>query len=340
MANEADNDINNGDAGSAVTMRNSFVGLAGGWGTFLVGRHDTPLKISTGRLDLFADTIADYNGTIKFLDVRADNAIAYISPSWAGLQFAGAIVPGGGATVSGDPNVESDSIAEGYSLALIYKNGPFYGSAAYEAFSKQLGAQQVTRDGDLFASQNLLTPSQGLLYNHTTGQLLNPVGEYTVRQDGTGAFVDGQGNYYSVTPGGVSALVSPNDDWSHWRLGLGLLDWNGFTLTAIYEKHSNYNWGPNDPDMWQVQAGYAFGNNMIKAMYGQMNNDVKYEGGSQVARNAQAFLNDKDRDAWAVGYDYNFSKRTTAYAVYSSVTDDRPAEQNWDGFSLGMMHSF
>ncbi len=41
-----------------------------------------------------------------------------------------------------------------------------------------------------------------------------------------------------------------------------------------------------------------------------------------------------------MGYDYNFSKRTTAYAVYSSVTDDRPLEQNWDGFSLGMMHSF
>ncbi len=32
----------------SVTMRNSYVGLAGNWGTFLMGRHDTPLKISTG----------------------------------------------------------------------------------------------------------------------------------------------------------------------------------------------------------------------------------------------------------------------------------------------------
>ena len=36
--------------------RNQFVGLAGGFGTVLFGRHDTPLKISTGKLDMFADT--------------------------------------------------------------------------------------------------------------------------------------------------------------------------------------------------------------------------------------------------------------------------------------------
>jgi predicted porin len=344
MANEADNDLNNGDADSAVTMRNSFVGLAGGWGTLLVGRHDTPMKISSAKLDLFADTIADYNGTVGFVDVRADNAIAYISPSWAGLQFAGAVVPGGGSTVGGDYNVQSDSIAEGYSLALIYSNGPFYASAAYEAFSKQLGARNVTTgtNGDLFASQNLLSPGEGLLYDHTTGDLLNPVDGYVVVADPAGAYVDVNGNHYNIqpAPGITTALVSPNDDWSHWRLGLGLLDWNGFTLTAIYEKDSNYNWGPNDPDMWQVQAGYAFGNMMLKGMYGQFSNDIKYEGYSQVANNVRTFLEDKSLDTWAVGADYNFSKRTKAYMVYSSVTDDRPLQQNWDGFSLGMMHSF
>ncbi|MCK7575814.1 MAG: porin [Chromatiales bacterium] len=37
--------------------------LTGDWGTFVVGRNDTPFKTSTGKLDLFADTMADYNGT-------------------------------------------------------------------------------------------------------------------------------------------------------------------------------------------------------------------------------------------------------------------------------------
>jgi predicted porin len=66
-------------------MRNSFVGLTGGWGTFVVGRNDTPYKTSTGKLDLFADTMADYNGTVGFDDVRADNAIAYVSPNLSRL---------------------------------------------------------------------------------------------------------------------------------------------------------------------------------------------------------------------------------------------------------------
>ena len=94
------NDTNNNvlTNNDSITYRNTFVGLAGNWGTFLMGRHDTPMKISTGKLDLFADTMADYNGTVGFRDLRADNVVAYISPSWSGFQLAAAIVPAGGAT--------------------------------------------------------------------------------------------------------------------------------------------------------------------------------------------------------------------------------------------------
>ena len=63
-----------------------------------MGRHDTPLKISTGKLDLFADTLADMNATVGFQDLRADNAVAYISPSFSGFTLAAAIVPAGGST--------------------------------------------------------------------------------------------------------------------------------------------------------------------------------------------------------------------------------------------------
>ncbi len=91
-------------------MRNTFVGLAGGWGTALMGRHDTPMKISTGKLDLFADTMADYNGTVGFRDLRADNAVAYISPSFAGFTFAGAIIPAGGATGGYNSNAQANGL--------------------------------------------------------------------------------------------------------------------------------------------------------------------------------------------------------------------------------------
>jgi predicted porin len=300
---------------NSPTMRNSFLGLAGDWGTFLVGRHDTPLKISTGKLDLFSDTMADYNGTVGFQDLRVDNAVAYISPSLAGFQLMGAVHAGGGSTVSDFPqgNIFADSISEGWSIAGIYSNGPFYVSAAYEA----LGS-------DLFMSSNTVLLGDPIAIDPVTGEeIANP------------AFV--------------------GDDFTKWRIGLGLLDWNGFTLTAIYEKQEDIPGGqlweqqggfgfpvPLEKELWQVQAGYAFGNNMVKAMYGSGTNDNDFEASFE---NVDTFKNSLEGDyyTWAIGFDHNFSKRTKAYVLYTQVdSDDADVIQGsqWDGFSLGMMHSF
>jgi predicted porin len=334
--NESDNAIANGDRSadsSPISMRNTFVGLAGGWGTFLMGRHDTPLKISTSKLDLFSDTMADYNGTVGFQDLRADNVVAYISPSFAGFTFAGAIVPSGGATGGAQGlNLNENSIAGAYSLAGIYSNGPFYASLAYEA----LGNEH-------FNNQNTS---------------LN--------------FSDCP--YTTVVPG-VAIVDTCNyvdSDATAWRAGLGLLDWNGFSLTGIYEHRdlvpgndtfrsvTDLNnplndvflpGGPNKTDLWQIQAGYAFGNSQIKAMYGQGSysgdatvgtNFVAVSGGALFASNLNN-LYDYDTSTWGVGYDYNFSKRTKVYALYTDVTSDQSnvvSATEWDGFSLGMMHSF
>ena len=316
---DTNNDVvNNADA---ITMRNSFVGLAGGWGTFLVGRHDTPLKISTGKLDLFADTMADNNGTIGFQDLRADNAIAYISPSFSGFQVAAAVVAPGGATAGYGLSTESDSINEAWSIAAIYSNGPFYASAAYESLGSSLFMDQNTNDA-------------------------------------------GNCSPYALSCDFVG------DDYDKWRLGLGLLDWNGFSLTAIYEDQSNLPAGQTrsafatiDPDgnvnifgssgvsdqtLWQVQAAYRFGNNSIKAMYGAVDRgDVDLFGNSRDTLSVSNLRDDLegDRSAWAIGFDHDFSKRTKAYALYTQVDDDANgvpgvAGAEWSGFSLGMIHSF
>jgi len=131
LTNERDHDFDNGDQGG-LKMRNTYVGLKGGFGTFLVGRHDTPLKVSTSKLEMFSDTMADYEGTLGFDDIRADNIIAYITPSFGGIQFAAAAMPGSASTVGGGRNRKADSLTEGYSLAATYGNGPWYFGAAYE----------------------------------------------------------------------------------------------------------------------------------------------------------------------------------------------------------------
>ncbi|WP_295887860.1 porin [uncultured Thiohalocapsa sp.] len=323
--NLGDDDITSGSNG--ISYRNTFAGIAGDFGTLLVGRHDTPLKISTGKLDMFSDTMADYNGTVGFDDLRVDNAIAYISPSFAGFSFAGALVAPGGGTDGEGVNINSDQLNGAYSLALIYRNGPFHGSAAYESISNEMFMDSETS---------------------LAGK------EQCIGADGTP----------TLTCGYV------DNDYAKWRLGLGLLDWNGFTLTAIYEQQDDLPDGQTrqmvgfvDPDgnvtfdsltggaeeqrLWQVQAGYSFGNNMVKAMYGAVDRDAdKPFSRTRDTLSINNITDDLggDRETWAIGFDHNFSKRTKAYALYVDVSDDSNGlpngELEWSGFSLGLLHKF
>jgi len=255
-----------------VTARNMYVGLAGGWGTFLVGRHDTPYKMSTGKLDLFADELGDYNSLIGFQDIRTGSAIAYVSPSWSGLSFAAATVAPH--LYDGNSGTDADSLNGAWSLALSYDNYGFFASAAYEV---------LTEDWlEAWAGQ-------------TTGLDL-------------------------------SEAIS--DDDTKWRVGLG---WTGagFTIGGLYEQQQAILGVDGfDVDRWQIQAGYTFGNNMVKASYGQESFDTNLFGIAP------------DVDAWAIGFDHNLSKRTKVYIQYVDRSVDESDNLDISGGSVGMVHKF
>ena len=133
----------------ALGARNAFVGLAGSFGTVVLGRHDTPLKISTGSLDYFGDTAIDnnLNYTEDLLDLRADGTIAYISPAMAGVTLALALVPGENTTaVEGE---EADGLTDAYSFAAMYSNFGIFASLAYEVATPETTVHPVVGgDGD------------------------------------------------------------------------------------------------------------------------------------------------------------------------------------------------
>ena len=125
-------------------LRNTFVGLKSkDIGTVLIGKHDMPYKISTARLDIFADTLGDYNGVVgagysginaavpnasaNYFDVRPANVAAYISPSFGGASFVGAYVFGNATATN-----QVDKSGYAYSLAGMYDAGPLYLTAAFE----------------------------------------------------------------------------------------------------------------------------------------------------------------------------------------------------------------
>lgn len=123
----------------AMTNRNQVVGLAGGFGAVLIGRHDTPMKTVGRKADLFWSTQLGQNRSIVNpgnWDLRPDNVIAYQSPKMGGFQALAAYVTDIGGT--------NDNTA--FSINGFYNAGPMMLGAAYETHDlKGLADQDAYR---------------------------------------------------------------------------------------------------------------------------------------------------------------------------------------------------
>jgi predicted porin len=119
----------------SIGTRNTFVGLAGDFGTAIIGRHDTPYKLGSAFVDIFGDTIADYNlGRLDGVqlinnthDHRNPDAIAYISPTWSGFHFALAAVATNTAA-----NLDNGDTIDAWSGTAVYANGPLTASLSFQ----------------------------------------------------------------------------------------------------------------------------------------------------------------------------------------------------------------
>ena len=130
--------------------RNSFAGLNGSFGTFMLGQHDTPLKkIRSHGAELFDDTIAGSRSIISAvsgdtgakLDDRAKNAVMYFSPS---INDTKLFVLYSTDTNPGDEVVDNND-NDLVSVNVIHASGPLYVGIGYQ--DKTVGDIQATRLG-------------------------------------------------------------------------------------------------------------------------------------------------------------------------------------------------
>jgi predicted porin len=105
---------------NALTTRNTFVGLKGNFGEVRVGKHDTPAKLATGGMDVFADTYGDMNRLVSADTRRAENAVAYINKFGpVGVAYAHVT------DLAGQDRTFADGTRKADSLMLNYSNGSY-----------------------------------------------------------------------------------------------------------------------------------------------------------------------------------------------------------------------
>lgn len=162
---------------NTLASRNSFLGLkSDSMGTVLLGRHDTPYKLATRNLDVFADQFADNRhlmgggtstNTGSYMDARPSDTLVYFTPNMNGFKAIASYAAG----------AESASTAvqlKGslWSLAGMYDQGPFFGSLAYQnvKYGSALTGQFVPA-GALAAGDSLKAWKLGAGYKFDAFQL-------------------------------------------------------------------------------------------------------------------------------------------------------------------------
>jgi predicted porin len=210
-------------------LRNTFVGLSGGFGTVVLGRHDTPYKLSTIKYNVFADTIADYAAPrldgVNLITghSRASNAIAYMSPNMSGLSFAGAIV-------TSMDQLDAGKSVDAYSLSGGYANGPLTVDLAWENIKALSGEDREA--WKLGAGYSFGNAKIGAIYEDVSNDISTDRDSFfLVGSYGIGAIVL-KGQYGQADVG--------NTDMKAWALGA---DYNLSKRTTLFFVVGN---GDND----------------------------------------------------------------------------------------------
>ena len=116
-----------------LKQRNRYVGLTGGFGAVMLGKMDTPMKASQGKVDQFDNYSADIGRTING-ENREANAFVAASPKIADmLIFKVALIPGEENDVDSttDTNVE-DGLGDGKSASAVISNDAVYAAFAID----------------------------------------------------------------------------------------------------------------------------------------------------------------------------------------------------------------
>ncbi|HPB75343.1 MAG TPA: porin [Chromatiaceae bacterium] len=214
-------------------------------------------------------------------------------------------------------------------------NSIYYGSPSLAGLKWSvalLPGGGATLPGGFNVAADRLTAALSLAATYARGPLYASLAFETVDAD-----LADPGTYPAVAP------------WRKWRLGLGLLDWQGLSVTGMFEHWDHAFWGADHrADLWQLQLGYRLDRFQIKAKLGGNQQRGDYALLAPVGQDLMA-EDDFAFHSWALGGDYAFSRQTKLFLVYSANLADPLVQAtsrtthdvlDWRGVQLGISHAF
>lgn len=288
------------NTGAFGATRDSFVGLAGGFGTVVLGNLTGPTRALGAAVDVNAGatgigansallgklgnnllgttntTSGSYTAAgnancdrnticTSIFDTRWKNAIAYVSPTFAGLNVTAAYVANENKTFSnnGFGTAYNPSNTKGYDIGLKYANGPAMAAVTYNA---------------------------------------------------------------------VSLGTEANTDVSDFRVG-GVYDFGMASVRAVFDRARADHFGGNTVTQNVFGLGGTFnvtpaGKLLAQAYFAS---DLKVNGSSSKDSGAKLF---------EVGYEHSLSKRTMLKAVYAHLNNDDKASYDFGINAVGVNSTY
>jgi predicted porin len=167
--------------------RNSGVGLQGDFGSFLLGRWDTPFKVTTTAIDPFGDltiggitAVANDRGNF---DRREQNTVQYWSPNLGGFQARAGYAANEGKTNTTTVGTVTTLGANPSSLSFsgTYTQGPFYVGYAWERHKDQWKAYTAAT---LFAVPGGREKGQAIFGTFTIGPVkIGALTQYFIKEN-------------------------------------------------------------------------------------------------------------------------------------------------------------
>lgn len=310
----ASDTVYSGGSTGVLSARNSFVGLSSkSWGAVTLGVQESPLKTSTGKLDYFKDTLADYRGifTTNAGSQRPENSILYSSPKFSGVDVK---------AMTATPNRAGNGNATNprlYSMSVTYDNGPLFLVGAYEN-TKQLTAYAAPTSSVVTQKTSRL----GAGYKF---------GDFTV---GLG--------YEHQKASGNSGASTFSEKRNAWNLGASYAVTKADVIKLQYTKVGDCS-GTFGKTISGVAAGGAFCSGTVvggSTTVGAARNSSS--GAKQWSLGLDHNMSKRTK-LYAL-YTRVSNDTNAAYSLGGGATGITPvnseADGNANGFALGMVHSF